>query len=60
MVYTGIASHVLFDRDSCPNGAAEYLYIAGIIHLVLNLMGFIIPFAKECAEKVRLLRLRKL
>jgi len=37
--------------DTCPNGAAEYLYIAGILLLVLNLMGLIGVIAQKCAMK---------
>jgi hypothetical protein len=37
--------------DTCPNGAAEYLYIAGILLLVINLMGLIAVVAQKCAMK---------
>jgi hypothetical protein len=37
--------------DMCPNGAAEYLYIAGILLLVINLFGLIAVVAQKCAMK---------
>ena len=40
-------------RELCPNGAAEYLFIAGILLLVLNLLGIMAQCAQKMAEKVR-------
>ena len=36
----------------CQNGAAEYLWFAGIVLLVVNLLGFFGGIAQKCAEKV--------
>jgi hypothetical protein len=38
----------------CPNGAAEYLFVAGILILVLHLVGIMLTMARRCAEKVGL------
>merc|ERR1719228_2612014 len=38
-------------RDNCPNGAATYLFGAGIIILVTYLLGMILSCSKKCAEK---------
>jgi len=37
--------------EMCPNGAAEYLYIAGILLLVINLVGLIAVISQKCAMK---------
>jgi len=39
------------NRELCPNGAAEYLFIAGILLLVLNLLGIMAQCAQKMAEK---------
>jgi|ERR1711909_7839 len=38
-------------RDQCQNGAAEYLYYAGIITIVCNLVGSLLVCFKTYAEK---------
>lgn len=38
-------------RDPCPNGAAFWLYVAGIIILVTNFMNGWAKFYKRCAER---------
>jgi len=38
-------------RDPCPNGAAYWLYIAGILLLVANFMNGWSKFYKWCAER---------
>jgi len=47
-VMVGIGSSY---RDECPNGAAEYLFIAGIIMIVCNLLGSLLICFKTYAEK---------
>merc|ERR1712115_39916 len=37
--------------DSCPNGAAWYLYLAGILLLVTNLIGIIFECSQWLAER---------
>jgi len=39
------------ESAECPNGAARYLYIAGILTLVINLIGLIGMFAQKMALK---------
>merc|ERR1711879_702377 len=38
-------------KDECNNGAAHYLYIAGIIIIVCNLLGSLLICFKTFAEK---------
>lgn len=39
------------ESDPCPNGAAHYLYVAGITILVSNLVNILSKIAKHLAEK---------
>jgi len=39
------------EDNPCPNGAAYYLYVAGIVILVINLVNILSKAAKKWAEK---------
>jgi len=39
------------ESDPCPNGTAYYLYVAGIILLVANLVGIVTKVAQYLAER---------
>ena len=44
--------NIVVCRDPCPNGAANYLFIAGICILAANLVNIVAKASQYLAERV--------